>query len=180
MDFAKAFDTVPHKRLLLKLKAYGITGKLLEWIEAFLKGRRQRVIQGEAVSEWREIFSGVPQGSVIGPILFVIFINDLPEKFKNTSKLYADDSKILNKVQYEEDRILIQDDLDTAVKWSKDWLVNFNKDKCLVMHYGSNNSMHDYSIDEFILGKTAVEKDLGIIFTSNLAFCFVLQLQKFI
>jgi hypothetical protein len=88
-DFAKAFDTVPHRRLLAKLKAYGFDGLTLKWIEAFLKNRRQRVVQGEIVSDWAEIFSGVLQGSVIGPLLFVLFINDLPREIVNVSKLYA-------------------------------------------------------------------------------------------
>jgi hypothetical protein len=96
LDFAKAFDTVPHRRLLAKLKAYGFDGLTLKWIEAFLKNRRQRVVQGEIVSDWVEIFRGVPQGSVVGPLLFVLFINDLPREILNVSKLYADDTKMLS------------------------------------------------------------------------------------
>ena len=80
IDFEKAFYKVQHKRLLHKLSKYGIKGKLLKWFEAFLKNRRQRVVLGEAVSEWGKIKSGVPQGSVIGTILYLIYINDLPDK----------------------------------------------------------------------------------------------------
>ena len=79
LDFKKAFDTVPHQRLLRKLKVYDVTGKFLEWIRDFLSGRRQRVIVNGKLSSWEDILSGIPQGSVLGPILFVIFINDLPD-----------------------------------------------------------------------------------------------------
>jgi hypothetical protein len=129
LDFAKAFDTVPHRRLIHKLKAYGVKGKLLEWIKAFLKNRRQRVVQGEIVSSWGEVLSGVPQGSVLGPFLFVVFINDLAESLNSCAKLYADDTKIISKMNGDEDRMALQDDLNKAFEWSRNWLVEFNLKK---------------------------------------------------
>ena len=147
LDFAKAFDTVPHRRLLAKLRVYGFDGLILKWIEAFLKDRRQRVVQGEIVSDWVEIFSGVPQGSVIGPLLFVLFINDLPRVLTNVSKLYADDTKILSKIVSDEYATKLQLDLDNAFKWTQDWLLLFNTSKCVVMQYGHSNKKFSYFID---------------------------------
>jgi len=78
LDFAKAFDTVPHQRLLIKLEGYGVKGKLLEWFKDFLLGRRQRVVVAGSLSEWTQVLSGIPQGSVLGPVMFICYINDLP------------------------------------------------------------------------------------------------------
>ena len=89
LDYAKAFDKVSHRRLLQKLEAYGITGEISRWIEAFLSGRSQRVILGDTSSEWTEVTSGVPQGSVLGPTLFIFYINDMPDKILSTIKLFA-------------------------------------------------------------------------------------------
>ena len=168
LDFAKAFDTVAHKRLLLKLKAYGIDGLVLKWIESFLTNRRQRIVKGEIVSSWVDIFSGVPQGSVIGPFLFVIYINDLPNIMKNMTKLYADDTKILSTVNSDLHVGLIQNDLDRAFKWSEDWLLRFNINKCVVMHYGSSNTKRPLFINGIKLSESESERDLGVIFNINL------------
>ena len=92
LDFSKAFDVVPHEELILKLESYGIEGNLLRWISAFLRDRRQRVVLGDSISDWMPVTSGVPQGSVLGPILFLIFINDMPEVIQSLVKLFADDS----------------------------------------------------------------------------------------
>ncbi|XP_065683269.1 uncharacterized protein LOC124813894 [Hydra vulgaris] len=168
LEFAKAFDTVPHNRLLLKLRAYGIDGLVLKWIASFLTSRRQRVVKGDIVSDWVEVFSGVPHGSVIGPFLFVVFINDFPDTIKNVSKLYADDIKILSIVNSDLCVKEIQNNLNKAFEWTQDWLLKFNISKCVVMHYGSTNKSYPLFINGIQLHDSKSERDLGIIFSTNL------------
>jgi Reverse transcriptase (RNA-dependent DNA polymerase) len=113
LDFAKAFDTVPKVRLLAKLKARGVRGKLLRWIEAWLTGREQRVVLGGQCSGWKQIHSGVPQGSVLGPILFLIFIGDLDTAAGRETLLrkFADDTKISQVLHSEADNRMLQESL---------------------------------------------------------------------
>ena len=94
LDFAKAFDSVPHRRLLMKLEAYGIKGALLKWLESFLTGRKQRVALNENLSSWTSVNSGVPRGSVLGPLLFICYVNDMPEVANCTLNMFADDTTI--------------------------------------------------------------------------------------
>ena len=97
-DFAKAFDSVAHQRLLVKLESIGIKGDLLNWVRSFLNGRKQCVKVNGVTSGWKDVLSGIPQGSVIGPLLFVIFINDMPNEVKfNLCKLFADDRNCMEK-----------------------------------------------------------------------------------
>jgi len=96
LDYRKAFDSNPHKRLLKKLKLYGINGKLLRWIQSFLEARLMRVRIRGSFSDWIEVLNGVPQGSVLGPLLFLLFVNDLPDWIKNGMRMFADDVKIWN------------------------------------------------------------------------------------
>ena len=147
LDLAKAFDKVSHAKLIQKLKAYGIDGISVKWIESFLTGRKQRVLKGDNISEWEDVTSSVPQGSVLGPLLFTIFINDLPDKIKNECRLYADDSKLTGVIENEEDAFEIQKDIDSMQNWAKTWQISFNYDKCKVMHFGKKNREQTY--DEF-------------------------------
>ena len=134
MDFSKAFDVVPHKRLLAKLKYYGIRGTNLKWIEAFLSDRTQQVVVDGETSNTAPVISGIPQGSVLGPILFLAFINDMPDCVKAQCRLFADDSIIYRTVNSEEDAIKLQLDLDALHQWESDWGMTFNPSKCNVIH----------------------------------------------
>ena len=125
-DFSKAFDIVSHKLLILKLKAFGISENIISGIEAWLRCRKQRVILGDHAFEWCNVTSGVSQGSVLGPLLFVLYINDLPTNMHHSMKLYADDSKIIGVIKSPEDTIDLQRDIDRAVEWSNQWLMKFN------------------------------------------------------
>ena len=174
LDFEKAFDTVPHRKLMVKTRAFGFHDQILNWIAEFLKNRRQRVVLGEEVTEWKQVLSGVPQGSVLGPLLFVIFINDMPRKITNPSKLYADDSKILSVIKSDLDAAVLQDDLYSICEWCDVWQAKFNDIKCKVLHFGKKNPKFQYKLkikdteSWHILEESDCERDLGIMLTSNL------------
>ena len=170
LDYSKAFDTVPHKRLLLKLEAIGIRGNVLHWIEDFLYNRRQRVIVNEAVSNWADVLSGVPQGSVLGPLLFIIFISEIPSLINNFVSLFADDTKLYGIPGSE-----LQNDLTKVVNWTKEMQMTLNSDKCKTMHLGKTNEQFQYIMEDNEknrrnLKTTEVEKDLGVHIDSNLGF----------
>ena len=140
LDFAKAFDKVPHERLLRKIEGHGITGKLLRWIREWLRNRKQRVCVQGSMSSWRDVTSGVPQGSVLDHVLFLIYINDLDSGILSNILKFADDTKVFGKATSDADRMRIQSNLDRLDKWSGDWLMAFNVEKCNVMHCGKSNS----------------------------------------
>lgn len=174
LDFAKAFDTVPFKRLLLKLQAYGIRGKVYHWIENFLSSRSQQVKVGTQCSDWAEVKSGIPQGSVLGPTLFLIYINDLPDVVENVVKLFADDTKLYKAVSCPADCDSLQRDLDSLSTWSNTWQLKFNASKCHCMHIGKNNPCHSYLMNDnsqtTVIINTDKEKDLGVLFDNDLKF----------
>jgi hypothetical protein len=172
-DFAKAFDKVSHRKLLTKIKAYGINGEVLKWIECFLNDREQRVIMGNNLSDWCNVSSGVPQGSVLGPLLFLLFINDLPEQTTtSTSKLYADDNKIIAKVNNENDAKSLQREINSICEWSTKWSLNFNIEKCRIMHFGKQNNHFNYYMPiegkDWQLSKTFTERDVGVYISDDL------------
>ena len=175
MDFRKAFDTVPHQRLIKKLQSYKIGGPILNWIISFLTNRSQFVKINNSVSDNLNVTSGVPQGSVLGPTLFIYFINDLPNVVKdNNVKIFADDTKVYKSINDTSDNICLQSAIDEMFLWTQNWLLKFNKDKCKILHLGRNNPHHKYSIgaenDKVILETTDLEKDLGVHIDPNLDF----------
>ena len=173
LDFCKAFDKVPHQRLLQKLYAYGIRGKVHTWVKEFLSGREQRVIVNGSQSTWINITSGIPQGSVLGPVLFLVFINDLPEVIKVLIKLFADDAKLYSVVTSNADN-RAQFSLNRAVDWSKVWKMIFNIIKCHHLHIGKKFTETTYTMEsdgqQVELEKVKNEKDLGVIIDQNLTF----------
>ena len=120
IDFAKAFDSVDHTIVLEKLRGYGVTGPVLGWFKDYLSGRTQRVVVGGVASTWSPVTTGVPQGSILGPLLFVIFINDLPDVVKHGTEkaMYADDTKLHHKITFTRDCKCLQQSLTNLNSWS--------------------------------------------------------------
>ena len=116
--FSKAFDKVPHKRLCLQLKWHGINTRILHWIENWLSGRQQRVLLNGTKSGWNDVLSGVPQGSVLRPLLFLIFINSIEDDVNSTVLKFADDLKVFRIIEGKHDQEVLQADLDKLVEWS--------------------------------------------------------------
>ena len=164
LDFQKAFDKVAHERLLLKLESYGITGQVHDIIRNFLTGRSMAVRVGDHISSWEPVTSVVPQGSVLGPLLFILFINDMPQVTKFNTVLFADDSKVIGNAYCPED---IPTDIDCLSRWSEIWQMKFNVEKCGVLHIGENNPHHGYTLDGTQLKSVQKEKDLGVTWSAR-------------
>ena len=141
---------------------------IINWIEQWLTDRKQRVVVDGEVSSWKSVLSGVPQGSVLGPILFLVYINDLEEGVTGSILKFADDTKLFRKTKEIGDKQNLQDDIDKLVKWSEKWqmLFNFGKYKCL--HTGPGNTGMNYEMGGTILSKTVKEKDLGVTMNANM------------
>ena len=171
LDFSKAFDTVPHKRLSNKLQYYGIDGSVQRWVDAFLSGRTQRVAVDGSFSDAAVVESGVPQGTVMGPLLFSIYINDLPDCLSPGTRvrLFADDCLIYRAVHSVEDQLLLQKDIDSLLVWAETWGMRFNPDKCCILRTcGGIHSERFYHMQGHILKQESNVKYLGITFSSDL------------
>ncbi len=172
LDFSKAFDKVPHQRLRLKLEYYGVRGNTLEWISSFLNGRTQRVLCGGSVSKPADVDSGVPQGSVLGPLLFLAYINDLPDCVASTPRMFADDCLLYRQIDSISDSRALQDDLIALEKWESDWLMSFNPDKCEVLRFTRKTKpiITSYFIHGSELNTVPAAKYLGVTLDSKLTF----------
>jgi ribonuclease P/MRP protein subunit RPP40 len=156
--------------LVRKLKAHGIRGKIIDWIESWLSNRRQRVCVDGEHSDWEKVSSGVPQGSVLGPVLFIVYINDLDQGILSKLGKFADDSKLCKGIGSEDDVKLLANDLAQLDKWSQDWQMKFNAEKCSVIHLGKSNSQHQYTLGNVTLKNSERERDLGVIVDKTLKF----------
>ena len=134
IDFQKAFDKVPHHRLLNKLYHYGIRGKIHEWISTWLTQRTQRVVINGYESSFAQVQSGVPQGTVLGPLMFLLYINDINCGISSKLRLFADDCILYRSINDQNDHFHLQTDLDLIVKWTETWQMNLNIDKCAILH----------------------------------------------
>ena len=173
IDFAKAFDLVNHSILLTKLYQYGVRGSLLEWCRDYLTDRQQRVVVKGEVSDWLTITSGKPQGSLLGPLFFIIYINDLPGIISKDSSiaLYADDSKLYRIINSPDDMSSFQGDLDKISDWCKENKMKINTKKCKIMRITRKRSplVRDYFINDQSLESVHIYKDLGLLTSSNLS-----------
>ena len=174
-DLRKAFDSVPHDLLMLKLRKYGVVGKTGRWLEDFLKDRHQRVCIGSSVSSYRRVESGVPQGAVLSGLLFALYVNDLPLHIK-TSKisLYADDAKIYSPITSQSSIEETQEDLNRMLKWCTEWRLNLNPAKCFQVQYNPRSHVRQFN-PEYRLGSVTITRkhqvrDLGILISENLKF----------
>lgn len=177
LDFSKAFDSVPHNLLLHKLSLYGIAGSLHAWLSDYLASRFQRVLVEGCLSSWVKVTSGVPQGSLLGPMLFILYVNDLPRTVsKGTSiALFADDAKCFRTLKSDNDYTMLQNDIDNLYDWSLNWGLSYNLDKCVVMRISRKriSSVPSLAVSPYVAGGCALavvpsQKDLGVTITNKL------------
>nr|KAG5694853.1 hypothetical protein BaRGS_028781 [Batillaria attramentaria] len=169
LDFSKAFDTVPHDRLLHKLANYGITGPIHNWLRCFLTERSMQVVVEGTSSESTTVDSGVPQGTVLGPLLFLCHINDLPEAVKSQVRLFADDCLIYREIRTFNDHYTLQADLKSLEAWAEKWGMRFNASKCYIMSLARQPASHFmYSLNDTILQNVRSNPYLGILFSNDM------------
>ena len=172
LDLAKAFDSVCHRKLLLKLEKLGIRGRLLAWMSEFLSGRTQRVNVNGCLSDVAAVISGVPQGSVLGPLLFLLYINDMTLTLPNgiVIKLFADDCKVYVALTKPDSSNKLSLALTNIFDWLRSWQLKLSYEKCAVLHLGSRNPRNDYYIGNTIVSRCGSYRDLGIIVDEKLNF----------
>ena len=170
IDFRRAFDVVPFRHLLRKLEAHGILGNLLRWFDEWTNGRQQRVVINGRNSEWADVISSAVQGSVIGPILFLIFINDIDfvvDEEETKVFKFADDSKFGRRIRSNRDSEILQADLDGVARWADQNGMSLHPQKTVVMHFGHNNPHHQYSLSGMPILSAECARDLGVKININ-------------
>ena len=171
LDFSKAFDVVPHQRLLNKLSHYGVDGVIRTWISSFLRGRSQKVVVDGIMSEPADVQSGVTQVTVLGPLLFLLYVNDLPEEVSQGTviRLFADDCLIYRSINTINDQLILQHDIDRMMIWADQWGMKFNATKCNVMRtLGGIHSERFYTMKNQILKEVSHAKYLGVSLSNDL------------
>ena len=142
LDFEKAFDTVPHELLKLKLHQYGISKQVLNWISEFLSNRTQSVVVNGSASQSKNVVSGVPQGTVLGPILFIIFINDIVQCVGSQIRLFADDCVCYRVIRSVKDCLALQNDIDRLGQWARKWGMRFQPSKCNMIRFSKKKTQY--------------------------------------
>ncbi|CAH8868563.1 unnamed protein product [Trichobilharzia szidati] len=167
IDLSKAFDRVSHSGLLVKLGSLGINKVVTDWIQDFLKDRRQRVRVNGVSSTWESVKSGVPQGTILSPLLFLIYVNEIPSVVNSSCLLFADDIKIWRALHDDSDQLALQEDLNLLSDWCKHWALEINLNKSVVMH-ASHSHVHNYSMNGIALPVVTEYKDLGVVVQHDL------------
>ncbi len=172
LDFSKAFDVVSHRKLLYKLEHYGINGKLLEWIRGFLTGRTQCVVVDGVASKPANVLSGVPQGTCLGPILFLCYINDITHDIQSQLRLFADDALLYRPIRSELDHQILNNDLKKLEQWALQWDMNFNPKKCYILSLKRTGvkSIHMYSLCNVILKTVSSIPYLGVLLSEDMTY----------
>ena len=172
IDLAKAFDTVSHNKLLHKLQKYGITGNILQWFSSYLNNRKQRVKLSNTFSSYADVTSGVPQGSCTGPLLFILYVNDLPDNQHPTNitvNMFSDDTKFTTVFSDALNRVLLQDCLSSFTDWADLWQLQIAEHKCCVLSFG-NPVLPSYYMNDVQLTNVTEYRDLGVLVDNQCLF----------
>jgi len=167
LDKSKAFELVPHIRLLSKLKAYSIGGHLLKWITDYLIGRNQHVLLNGCISNWAFVRSSVQQGTVLGPILFTIYANDLPSAVNSHYLMFADDTKLFCSIYTDKDVLQLQCDLNALCEWSSKWQLLFNYSTCTLLSIGHSSHTNNYLMGSFTLKMLNLPRIWALLLTNT-------------